>query len=39
MPNIQDKHFRFDEENEEYTCRKCGSTRSELEAIMHFALP
>jgi hypothetical protein len=35
MPNIQDKHFKFDEENEEYTCKTCGSSHSEIEAIMH----
>jgi hypothetical protein len=33
--NIQDKHFEYDRENEEFTCKTCGSTHSEMDAIMH----
>jgi hypothetical protein len=35
MPNIREKHFEVDEESEEYTCKTCGSTHSELDAIGH----
>lgn len=35
LPNIRKKHFEVDEESEEYTCKTCGSTHSELDAIGH----
>ena len=35
MPNIQDQHFNFDEKVGEYTCKTCGSTHDEFDAIAH----
>jgi protein-arginine kinase activator protein McsA len=34
-PNIRNKHFEFDDESEEYTCKTCATTYSELDAIGH----
>jgi hypothetical protein len=34
-PNIRDEHFEFNEEDEEFTCKTCGSTYSEIDAIGH----
>ena len=34
-PNIKNKHFDFEQNTEEYTCKSCGSTYSELDAIGH----
>ena len=34
-PNIREKHFSHDRKNEEFTCKTCGTTHTEIDAIMH----
>ncbi|KPN31944.1 hypothetical protein SY89_02701 [Halolamina pelagica] len=34
-PNIRSKHFEVDEKEGEYTCKTCGGTYEEVDAIVH----
>ena len=34
-PNIQEKQFEYDRGNEDFTCKTCGTTHSEMDAIVY----